>query len=179
MTFYNLDESLAPTFEQAWREAGPGSDDLLHSVGSSMARVGAPSSIEMLLTAALAPAGQDDMRKQAARDALTGTTILNDHAVPTLAARLSNDAPTNEASQLAGNILFKMQGPVANQALVAWMENADVSAAPLALELATNGQSPEIWQAALNPAVPFRSEQNRLAIRQGLVAYHAGRVTQP
>jgi hypothetical protein len=131
--------------------------------------------MEMLLTAALTPAGQDDMRRQVARDALIGTTILNRHAVPLLAARLSNDTPTNEASQLAGSILFKMQGEVANHALVTWVQNADASAAPLALELTTGGQSPEIWQAALNPSVPFRSEKNREAIRKGLAAYHAGR----
>jgi hypothetical protein len=175
----NQDESLSPTYERVWREAGPGNEDLLRSVACSMARLGAPSSMEMLLTAALAPAGQDDARKRAARYALAAVTVLNDHAVPTLATRLSNDTPTGEASQLAVTILFKMQGAIANQALVAWVQNANASAAPLALDLVTNGQSPEIWQAALSPAVPFRSEQNRQAIRQGLAAYRAGRVTQP
>jgi hypothetical protein len=178
-SLYNLDESLAPTYERAWRETGPNNRDILSNVAASMARVGAPSSMEMLLAAALAPAGQDDMRRQVARNALTGTTILNRHAVPSLAARLSNDSPTNEASQLAGSVLFKMQGPVANRALVAWMQNANASAAPLALEFVTSGQSPDIWQAALDPAVPFRSEKNREAIRKGLTAYHAGRVTKP
>ena len=84
--------------------------------------------------------------------------ILNDKAVPALAARLSSAPLGDESSQLAASILFKMQGPVANLALVAWMQKAEPSAAHVAQELATNGQSPEIWQAALDPAVPFRSD---------------------
>jgi len=168
----NRNESLSPIYERVWREAGPGDKDLLSAIAASMARLGTASSMEMLLTAAFASDGADDLRKQTARYGLEAANILNEKAVPPLAARLSNDAPLNEASQLAGGILFKMQGAVANRALLAWMQNANERAAPIALNLATNGQNPEIWQAALDAAVPFRSERIRDAIRAGLAEHH-------
>jgi hypothetical protein len=34
------------------------------------------------------------------------------------------------------------------------------------------------WTAALDPAVSFRNEQNREAIRAGLAAYRAGHTLQ-
>lgn len=163
----NQDESLSPTYERAWRETARGNEDLLRSVACSMAGLGSASSLELVLNAALAPDGQDDARKHAALYALAAVTILNDHAVPPLAARLSNDTPTNEASRLAAGALARMVGTPSNRVLVAWMQAA-TAAAPLAHKLALGTQSPAIWQAALDPSVPFRSEQNRAAIRAAL-----------
>ena len=163
-------ENLAPKFEQAWRSTR--NADELRSTARALAQLGAASSMELLLTAALAPDGTDDAHKQAARYVLASTTIQNDHAVPPLAARLSNEAPTNEASQLAGGVLARMVGAVPNRALLAWMQKAS-AAAPVARALALNTQSPAIWQAGIAPSVPFRAEQNREAIKAALATRQA------
>lgn len=168
-------EELAPALEQLWRDSHYQTMRL--SVAKAMAQVGAPSSIELLLTAALAPNGQDDERKKEALYALESANILNENAVPPLAARLSNEAPESEASKLASSTLARMTVRPAANALVAWLQTADGSAATLAQEYATNTQFPEIWQTALNSAIPFNNEQNRDAIRVGLLAYHSGRRT--
>jgi hypothetical protein len=175
----NMDERVSPVYDKAWRNVGSGNKDLLHSIACSMARLGATSSMQLLLSAALAPDGQDDARRHAARSALDFVTVLNPHAVPPLAARLSDDDPGSKASQLAGGILFKMQGEAANRALASWMQRVPASAAPGARYFATNGQSPGIWQANADSAVPYRSEKVREAIREGVAAYWAARRTQP
>jgi hypothetical protein len=61
----------------------------------------------------------------------------------------------------------------ATEALVAWLQTADASAATLAWEYTSQTAYPKIWQAALDPAVPFHSEQNREAIRKALAPYLA------
>lgn len=162
--------------ELIWRS--PTSDKdmvLLRSLANGIAVGGAGSGIELLLQAALAPAGKDDARKTAALGALHGADILNSHAVPPLAARLSADNPTGEASKLARDVLLRMVStPDAARALVAWMQTVDANTTPMARDLVLRTENPEIWQAALNPAVPFRSEAVREAIRAGLAERRAG-----
>jgi hypothetical protein len=169
----SVNEGSSAVYERAWREADPGNEDLLYSVARSMAGCGAASSMETLLTAALAPDGRDDKRKQAALYALNDACSNNANVVPPLAARLSNDAPESEASKLAGGILVQMYTEPATEALVAWLQTADASAATLAWEYTSQTAYPKIWQAALDPAVPFHSEQNREAIRKALAPYLA------
>ena len=164
------DESLAPKFEQAWRSTT--NADQLRSTARALAQLGATSSMELLLTAALAPAGKDDAHRQAARYVLASTIIQNDHAVPPLAARLSVETPTDEASRLAGGVLSRMVGDVSNRALLIWMQKAS-AAAPVARALALSTQSPALWQAGIAPSVPFRSEQNREAIIAALATRQA------
>jgi hypothetical protein len=170
------DEELAPALEQLWRESRD--QTMILSVVKAMAQVGAPSSMELLLTAALAPNGQDDLHKKAALYALESVDILNDNAVPPLVARLSSEAPESEASKVASTTLARMSTRSAAQALVTWLQTADASAATFAREYATHTQFPEIWEAALNSTVPFRNEQNREAIRAGIAQFHAGRSSQ-
>ena len=159
------DESLAPKFEEAWRSTS--NADQLRSTARALAQLGAASSMELLLTAALAPDGTDDAHRQAARYVLASTTIQNDHAVPPLAARLSTETPTDGASQLAGGVLARMVGAVPNRALLAWMQKAS-AATPVARVLALSTQSPAIWQAGIGPSEQFRDEQNREAIKAAL-----------
>jgi len=170
-------EDLAPTLNQAWRTSGNTNLKLLRNVSFAMAQVGAASSIELLLSSALDPSGLDESHRQAARNALASADIVNDDAVQPLAARLSNDTPTNEGSKLASATLMSMQGAPATRALLAWMQTAVSS--PFAHDLAAHTQDPEVWQAAMNPAVPFRSESNREAIRKGLADHKAGIVFVP
>jgi hypothetical protein len=170
-------EELSPGLDRVWRESRD--PNLLHCVASAMAQVGASSSMELLLSSALAKDGADDMRKQAALDALELCTILNDRAVPPLAARLSDQSPTSMASRLAGATLARISRPAAAQALVAWLQSANATAAPLVHDYLFRTQYAEIWEAALDPKVPFRSEQNREAIRTSLAQLKAGRSFGP
>jgi hypothetical protein len=163
-------EELSPALERVWRE----SQDryLLFKVGIAMGRVGAPSGIQLLLSAALAERPQSDIKKQAAEAGLAD--VLNEHAVPILAALLVNQPPTSAAGKLASGTLAAMSDPAAAPALLSWLQTTDASAAPLVPNYIVRTNSPEMLkacEAALNPAVPFRSEQNREAIRAGLAEY--------
>lgn len=164
-------ENLAPAIERLWRESSD--QGVVKAMSFTMARIGAASSIELLLSAALD--GKDDMRKRAAWDALQTTTIamLNPHAVPPLAARLVNQPPNSATSSFVRSVLAKMTIPEATQAMVAWLQTADASAAPLVHDYVLDTQNPAFWKAALAPSVPFRSEQNRAAIHAALVEYQA------
>lgn len=174
-------ESSAKSMEQIWLSPASNNDPvMLRSVANGIALLGASSGIEMLLQAALAPNGKDDARKAAALLALRGADILNSHAVPPLAARLSRDNPlTDEASKLASATLVRMQSKAADQALAAWLQNSTSASAPLANAIAAHSQNQAVWVNASAPNVPFRSEQNREAIRAGIAAYRAGRAFQP
>jgi hypothetical protein len=171
-----MQEDLAPALDQLWGHTGD--QTMLLSVAQAMAQVGAPSSMELLMAAALLPNGQDDMHKNAARYALGSATILNPDAVPTLVARLSNGSPAIDPSKYASSILTRMSVRAADHALVAWLQTANASAATLARDYSTHTQFPEIWQAALEPSVSFRSEENREAIRAGIAEHKAGIIFQ-
>ena len=69
-----------------------------------------------------------------------------------------------------------MNANEAAKALFDWLEAADATAAPLAQDYVAHITSPAMLkasQAALDLSVPFRSEQNREAIRAGLAQYTA------
>jgi hypothetical protein len=168
-------EELAPQLEQLWRRSQ--GRVMLMSVAMAMAQVGAPSSIKLLSAAALAPKSGDSVHGHAAVYALYSANILNDHAVPPLAALLSNEAPSSAASKLASGTLSRMITRSAARALLEWLERADAKAADLARDYSTQTQFPEIWQTALDSRVEFSSEENRSAIREGLAAFKAGRTS--
>jgi HEAT repeat protein len=166
-------EELSPALELVWQDSHD--QYLLIATAVAMAKVGAPSGIKLLLSSALATDPQSDQRKQAALNALP--EARNPHAVPILTDLLANQPPTSESSKLASSILAEMVFPVAAKSLVNWLQTADASAAPLALSYAVNARTPTLLQAcqaALDPSVPFRSEQNREAIRTGLAQRQAG-----
>ena len=165
---------LSPALERVWRESQ--NPELVASVAFAMAKVGAPSGVELLMSSALAPGPQDDFRASAAREALA--EMLNSDAVPTLSARLANDTPTDTASILASSTLLAIGDEIASKAILNWLQNADESAAPLAHDFVARTRTPaqlEAWESALNPAVRFRSEKNREAVRVGLAEFHKSR----
>jgi hypothetical protein len=167
-------EEISPALERAWRESSD--QGLLLSVALAMVKAGAASSVELLLDAALAPEGNDTVRQRLALDVLNSKTVLNPHAIPPLVSRLANQPPTSPSSRLASHVLAQMNGvQPATRALIDWLQSADASASPLARDLVVHTRDPAMWQTALDPAVLFRSEENREAIRAGLAAYHAGR----
>jgi hypothetical protein len=171
-------EEIAPALERAWRESSD--QGLLFSVALAMMKAGAASSIELLLSTALDHGGHDALHRRLATDILNSKTILNPNAIPPLASRLEGQPPTSAASRLASRTLAQMNGvQPATRALIAWLQAADASAAPLARDYVLHTQDPDTWQTALDRAVPFRREENREAIRAGLAAYHSGRTSAP
>ena len=164
---------LPPMIEPLWRDSNDAK--LLKAVAIAMAQEGAPSCIELLLPAALAPDGQDDVRRDAAVWALT--KVYTKNAVPPLAAALDANPQGSRTHTLAFATLRQIGDEAAAQALMRWVQAADSRAAPLATQWITQAHAiPQLQaaEAALNPAVPFHSEQNREAIRAGLAAYRAG-----
>jgi hypothetical protein len=137
-----------------------------------MARIGAPSSIELLISSALDSTSQRNSQALLAQRALP--EVLNPDAVTTLSTLLVNQPPTSAVSKLASSTLANMVDATSASALVNWLQNADSSAAPLAHDSVLLTRAPAhlaAWESALIPAVPFRSEKNREAIRTGLAEY--------
>jgi hypothetical protein len=141
-----------------------------------MAKIGGPSGVELLLSAALAENGIDDARKLAAQSALRDVYKAN--AVPPLATRLVDQSPASDTTKLVAPILVKIGDVTAGKAVVSWLRGLDSNAAPLIRDLivqrTTNPAMSAAWTAALDPAEPFRNEQNREAIRAGLDERKAG-----
>lgn len=167
---------LPAMIEPLWQESNDA--DLLKSVAEAMAREAAPSSIELLLPTASAPEGQDDVRRMAALRAIP--KIYRADAVPPLESALKNNLPGSETSALALFALSQIGDKSAAQAVIGWLQAADKSAAPLVASwigrAGGRGHLPAA-EAALNSSVPFRSEENREAIRAALAAQRAATTT--
>ena len=169
---------LSPMLERTWRETS--NPTLLRSTASSMARIGAPSGIELLLSAALATEDRDKERAIAAKAALL--KVYQREAVPPLAARLAGQPPTSDAVKLVAPILAGTNGTEGQKVLVEWLQSRPENAAPLVEQLFLRNIRTDpfesAWSTALEPAVPFKNEENRKAIREALDAYRAGRTTR-
>lgn len=166
-------EERASSLDRAWRESKD--QELLIYAAVAMAKIGAPSSIEMLLSSALANDGKDTLRKSAAEGALG--KVYTKNAVLPVATFLAKQSPSSSAARLAGNILVGIGDATAGQALIDWVKNADESAAPLVSEFTNRTATPamfEIWKSAINPAIPFKSESNRKAISIALEEHLKG-----
>lgn len=169
---------LSPMLERTWQETS--NPTLIRSTATAMAKIGTPSGIELLLSAALATDKRDEARQQAAYYALQQT--YRHDAVPPLAARLANQPPDSEAVKLVAPVLARIGDATAGKALVDWLQGRSENAAPLIDDLIrqrwlTNPFEAG-WAAALDPALPFKNEENRKAIREALNAYRAGRTSR-
>lgn len=169
------EREVSPLLERTWRET---SDPiLLTSTAAGMAKIGTPNGVELLLSAALATDGRDKARQQTAYYALQ--EVSRREAVPPLAARLTDQPPTSEAVKLVAPILARTSGPAGQEALVNWLRNRPENAAPLVHDLIRQQIRTDpfesAWATAVDPAVPFKNEENRKAIREALDAYRAGR----
>ena len=171
-------EKLSPMLERVWSESGD--QLLLMNVSQEMAKIGAPSGIELLLSSALATDGRDNVRMDISRRALK--EIYTPKAVPPLAARLTNQPSTSPAGQLVAPILVRIGDAAASKAVVSWLQERSEDATPLIANLVRQETRSEAmlaaWAAALDPMMSFRNEQNRKAIRVGLAEYRAGRIEQ-
>lgn len=167
-------EEFAPAITRIWRETTDPHE--MRGAAMSMARSGAPASIELLLAAVLAPAEKDAERRFSAMEALR--EIESENAVPPLAAMLEKNRVGTPENKLALATLAQLGNEEAAQAVMKWLQATDSSAAPLAKEwvVGASRKSPlKVAKAALNPAVSFRSEANRKALREGIEAYNAKR----
>jgi len=163
---------LPSLIEPIWKESNEA--DLLKAVAEAMAREAAPSSIELLLPAAAAPDRKDDVRRSAALRAMT--KIYRVDAVPPLESALNNAPPGSKMNVIALSTLGQIGDKSASQAVISWLQTADKSAAPFVAKWIGKagglGQLPAA-EAALNPSVPFRSEENREALRAAIAARRA------
>lgn len=110
------------------------------------------------------------------------TKVATKNAVPPLAEALNKNPQGSRTHTLAFTTLTQIGDQAAALALMDWFQVADSRAAPLATKWITQAHAtPQLQaaEAALNPAVPFRSEENRDAIRAGLAAYRAGHTLVP
>lgn len=162
-------EAIADLLNPLWKDS---SDPLMiKSLAKAMGKIGAASSVELLFKDALAARGLNDARGNAAWDGLRA--IFTENAVPPLVAVLEKNPPDSPANKLALDTLAQI-GSAASKPVIKWLQTADSSAAPSAKAWVGKSQQLEAAQAALDPAVPFRSEANREALRAGLAAYRAG-----
>ena len=169
--------ALSPALESVWRDSSD--EELLISVAVAMAEVGAASGVELLLSAALATDGPENVRTRSAIGALE--KVFRGSAVPAVAALLA-DQSTSPANNLAGSILVQIGDATAANALVNWLQRADASVAPNIRRFLIQTRTEallEAWQAATVPAVLFRSEKNREAISAGLAEYRRNQVRVP
>lgn len=167
---------LPEMIEPLWKESQDA--DLLKAVAEAMAREAAPSSIELLLPAMAADDGQDDKRRMAAFGAIP--KIYRADAVPALESALKNNPPGSKMNAIALSTLGQIGDKSAGQAVIGWLQAADNNAAPLVpgwIGRASGGGHLPAAEAALNPSVPFRSEENREAIRAALAAQRAATTT--
>ena len=163
-------EERSPPLEQVWRESHD--PDLLIAVAVAMAKIGAPSATDSLLSAALMDDGKDDVRKRAALGVLEKVYTRN--AVPAVAALLANQQSATPASTLAGGVLVGIGDPSAAKALLGWLQVADASAAIAVRTFVARTRTPELlaaWGAALDSKTVFRSEEIRATIRAALPDY--------
>ena len=169
------EREVSPIMERTWQETS--NPTLLRSTAAGMAKIGTPSGIELLLSAALATDDRDKARQQAAYSALQ--EVYKRDAVPPLSARLADQPPTSEAVKLVAPVLARIGDATASKALVDWLQGRSENAAPLIHDLIRQrwlGDPFEsAWATAVGPAVPFKNEENRKAIREALDAYRAGR----
>ena len=163
---------LPAMIEPLWKESQDAA--LLKALAEAMAREAAPSSIELLLSAMAADDGQDDNRRTAAFWAIP--TIYRADAVPALESAMKNHPPGSKMNAIALSTLGQIGDKSAGQAVIGWLQAVDKSAAPLVADwigrASGSGHLPAA-EAALNPSVPFRSEENREAIRAALAAQRA------
>lgn len=108
---------LSPILEQVWRESNDPKQ--LLGVASSIAKIGTPSGVELLLSSALSTDNQDKVRVDAAQYALK--EVYMPSAVPPLVARLANQAPTSVTAQLVAPILVKIGDTAASRAILGWL----------------------------------------------------------
>ena len=169
--------TLSSSLERVWRESSDNA--MLVNVASSLAKIGAPSGIELLLASALKSDGRDN-RLTAAQSALQEVYLPS--AVPALASRLANQRSTSAPAKLVAPILANIGDGTAATAVVSWLQGQTEDASPLIQDLVVQRTRTEqmlaAWNAALAPAVPFRNEQNREAIRAALAVYRAGHTLQ-
>jgi hypothetical protein len=89
-------------------------------------------------------------------------------AVPPLAARLAEQPPMSDDGKMLASILARIGDEAAGKAVVVWLRKGDGDATAFIQFLGPRPKDPELlaaWASALDPAVSFRNEKNREAIR--------------
>jgi hypothetical protein len=157
-------------FAQVWCESND--EHLLAAVATSMAQFADseeiidPEDIELLLDAALATNPEDPIRTALAQQAVRKITKVE--AVPALAARLAGQSAMSNGGKALASVLARLGGEDAGKAIVSWLQKSEEDATPFIETIGPCPRDPELkaaYTAALDPAVAFRNEKNREAIR--------------
>jgi hypothetical protein len=160
-------EELSPALESAWGSTEEKA--LLVSTAHAIARIGSPSGVKVLLDSALLNTSTEGFRVAVARNALA--EVRNPNAVSMLSTRLAAQTTVNDETVILGNTLVAIGKPIAVEALLGWLQQANEDAAPLVNDYVSKSRTNAVlrlWKSALEPSVPFLSEKIRDAIRTGV-----------
>ena len=160
--------------EREWVESHD--PKMLSAVSQSMAAIGSPTAIELLLKESLIASREDSDRKTIALIALK--QVSSDSATEIFAKVLKQQSSMNPTAELVSKALANIGSPAASEALVVWLQQSDDSVAPLAGQLVSNTRTTALlkaWDTALNGRTTFRSESVEKAIRDNLDDYRKGR----
>jgi HEAT repeat protein len=164
-------EERSSAAEKVWQQ--PSDPGLLRGTAITLAKIGAPSGINLLLNSALDDSPANSDRRSAALLGLE--QVYSRNATVPVAALLALQKGANERSILAAKILVNIGDEEAAKALVEWFENTDDSAVELAINSVMRTRTPTLiaaWNASLEPNQTFRSEAVHMAIREALERYH-------
>lgn len=163
-------EERSSPAEKVWQ--GPADPDLLLRTASAIAKIGAPSGINMLLNSALDDNPANSERRRAALFGLE--QVYSRNATSPVAALLARQTGVNDASALGIRILVNIGDESAAKALTRWFQEADASAAELAAKAVAGTRTPALltaWKALSVSKEHFRSEEIRESIRAALERY--------
>jgi len=126
---------LSPALESVWSDAAD-NPKLQYALALAIAKVGAPSGVEMLLTE-IANDGRtvaeilegDNMRALTALEAMNG--VRNPDVLPVLTKWFTNRREDDAAFVASGEALASMGSPEATRILLDWAKHAPDEAAPL------------------------------------------------
>jgi pimeloyl-ACP methyl ester carboxylesterase len=166
-------EELSPLLESAWSDGDIKDKALLTAVALSMAKIGAPNGVDLLLnTLSEKTSMQEDSRLAGAVMALG--EIHNPGAVPVLSQRLQRHSMDEPVFKISGETLAKLGSPEATQVLLDWARNAPAEAAPLLgawFQGMHDSDSIRLLREAVSKDKHFQSPKVREAIAPVLKQY--------
>jgi hypothetical protein len=163
-------EELSPPLERVWLTTK--NVELLESVATAMAGIGAEKGLNLLLNSSLD--GGFSVRRRIAADVLENTSFFNPNGIRAVASLLFTHPIGSKTQRFAADLLANSGGPVAAESLLKWVRQAEGAGSSVE-EYVARTKAPGVWQAALDSGATFRNPNNREAIRRGLEKYHSQR----
>jgi hypothetical protein len=158
-------EELSPLLESAWSHGEIKDRALRSAIALAIAKIGAPSGVDVLLGTVAGKASAEDEAGQAA--ALSMGKIHNPHAVPVLAQWFQRYPMGKAMFEIIGGTLANLGSPDATQVLLNWARQAPAEAAPLLgpwFKGLHDTTSIQLVREALSEGDAFQSPRVRQAI---------------